>query len=191
MKKMLFCAVMAAACVLVGAEKKDYSNYLKVSTNQGGVSKLWTMTSSYASPTIKTLNLEIDPAEVKAAAIEYDLTNDPYDARLKQYIKKQDHNWADMVVTVNGKEVYKGHAGPIIAPAGTHRLDIDPKVLKAGDNVIKFVYIRRKPGDTRVYGYTYFAVDRSERELARRKLPKNKQGKPHNDDIRIRLLVSL
>ena len=191
MKKFFILAALAAACTLSGAEAKDYSNYLKVATDQGGGSKLWTMVSGYSNPVIKKLNLEVSPAEVKAAAIEYDIAGYPYDPVLKHYIKTPDHEWADLLVTVNGKTVFEGNPGKYICKPGTFRMDIDPKVLKEGDNEIRFVYKRLAKGDKRKYGYIYFCVDNSEREQARRKLPKKAQGKPHNDDIRIRLLVSL
>jgi hypothetical protein len=190
MKKLFVFAALAAVCSLNAAENKDYSDYLKVATDQGGGSKLWTLTSNYATPTVKKLNLEIDPSEVKAAAIEYETASYPYDPVLKHYIKTPDHEWADLVVTVNGKTVFEGNPGKYIHKPGAHRIDIDPKTLKAGDNEIRFVYKRLAKGDKRKYGYIYFCVDSSDREKARRKLPKKEQGKPHNDDIRIRLLVS-
>ena len=191
MKKLFIAAALAAVCTLNGAEKKDYSDYLKVATDQGGGSKLWTMVSSHANPVTKKLNLEVSPAEVKAAAIEYEIASYPYDPVLKHYIKTPDHEWGDLVVTVNGKTVFEGNPGKYIYKPGIHRIDIDPKVLKEGDNEFRFVYKRLAKGDKRKNGYIYFCVDSSDREKARRKLPKKEQGKPHNDDIRIRLLVSL
>ena len=59
MKKLFIAAALAAVCTLSGAEKKDYSDYLKVATDQGGGSKLWTMVSSHANPVTKKLNLEV------------------------------------------------------------------------------------------------------------------------------------
>ena len=91
MKKSLIAMTLAAACVLTAAEKKDYSQYLKVATDLGTGKATWTMTSSYASPTIKKLNLEVDPAEVKAAAIEYEINCHPYDPVTKTYVSKEDH----------------------------------------------------------------------------------------------------
>lgn len=191
MKKSLILFGLAAACMLGAAEKKDYSNYLKVATDQGVGKVGWTMTSSYATPTVKKLNLEVAPAEVKAAAIEYEINNNPYDSRTKAYVASKNYHWADMIVTLNGKEVFKGQPTDHLL-RGKHVLDVDPKLLKAGENVIVFNWVRKAKDDKRVYGYMYFSVDLSEREIARRKIKDPKtRGKVHNDDIRIRLLLSL
>ena len=193
MKKSLIAMTLAAACVLTAAEKKDYSQYLKVATDLGTGKATWTMTSSYASPTIKKLNLEVDPAEVKAAAIEYEINCHPYDPVTKTYVSKEDYHWGDLIVKVNNVVVYKGHAGKYISRKGNgvHRMDIDPKLLKTGENTICFVWDRLPAGDKRIYGYIYFGVDLSEREAARRSLPVAKRAKIHNDDIRIRLLLNI
>ena len=133
MKKLFFFAALAAVCTLGAAEKKDYSDYLKVATDQGGGSKLWTLTSNYATPTVKKLNLEIDPAEVKAAAIEYETASYPYDPVLKHYIKTPDHEWADLVVTVNDllpmlledREFYQNSGGGVTLSGGECLLQAD------------------------------------------------------------------
>ena len=193
MKKSLIALGLAVACVLTAAEKKDYSQYLKVASDLGTGKSGWTMTSSYANATVKKLNLEVEPSEVKAAAIEYEINCNPYDPRTKTYVTKEDYHWGDIIVKVNNTVVYKGHAGKYISRKGKgiQRMDIDPKVLKAGENTISFVWDRLPKGDKRICGYIYFGVDLSEREIARRKIPAAKRPKVHNDDIRIRLLVNM
>ena len=193
MKKSLIAMTLAAACVLTAAEKKDYSQYLKVATDLGTGKATWTMTSSYASPTIKKLNLEVDPAEVKAAAIEYEINCHPYDPVTKTYVSKEDYHWGDLIVKVNNVVVYKGHAGKYISRKsnGVHRMDIDPKLLKKGENVITLTWAPKKKGDTGMIGYFYMAVDNNEAEQARRKIPQAKRPAPANESVRIRLLIKL
>ena len=149
MKKSLIALGLAVACVLTAAEKKDYSQYLKVASDLGTGKSGWTMTSSYANATVKKLNLEVEPSEVKAAAIEYEINCNPYDPRTKTYVTKEDYHWGDIIVKVNNTVVYKGHAGKYISRKGKgiQRMDIDPKVLKAGENTIKLVSVE---------GWTYF-----------------------------------
>ena len=77
MKKSLIALGLAVACVLTAAEKKDYSQYLRVASDLGTGKSGWTMTSSYANATVKKLNLEVEPSEVKAAAIEYEIKCNP------------------------------------------------------------------------------------------------------------------
>ena len=192
MKKLCLTLLAAAAVSMTAAEvKKDYSDYLKVASDLGTGPAVWTMTSGCITPTTKKLLLEVDPAEVKAAAIEYELKESAYDPKLKKHITQADHNWGDIYVVVNGKTVYSGHAGKYITPRGLHRMDIDPKVLKAGENTIMFVWKSHDNNKSLTYGYIYFSVDNTDREIARRKKPRKEWGNPHNDDIRIRLLIKL
>lgn len=193
MKKSLFIALLTAAVVTFAAEaEKDYSDYLKVASDLGKGPTVWTMTSGCINPTIKKLNLEVEPADVKAAAIEYEIKNNAYDPKTQKYVNKVDYPWSKLIVRVNGKTVYDGPAGKYIR-RGTHRLDIDPKLLKAGENTIFFTWraIANKDKGKITYGYIYFAVDKTDREVARRSKPRKDWGNPHNDDIRIRLLIKL
>ena len=188
MKKLFFSIVLAVAGSAYAAEEN--SCYL-VRSDIGSGPAVWQMTSTPRNATTKILDLEIDPVYIKSAAIEYEILHPAYDPVRKNYCKEQNHTWGDIVVKVNEKTVYSGFAGKYITPAGIHHLKIAPEVLKKGQNKIYFAWKKLAKDTQRHYGYIYFAVDKSDREIARRKLPKTKQGKVHNDDIRIRLLLEL
>ena len=175
----------------VTAYAADENNSYLIQSDVGSGPAVWKMTSTPANMTTKTLELEIDPAHIKSAAVEYEILHPAYDPVRKSYCKEQNHTWGDIVVKVNEKTVYSGLAGKYITPAWIHRLKIMPGVLKKGQNKISFAWKKLEKNARRHYGYIYFAVDKSDREVARRKLPKAQQGRIHNDDIRIRLVVEL
>lgn len=190
MKKLL-AALMIAAAFAVTAEETDYTGYSRIMSDSGiGTKHSFLSIGNPGQLGVKKLDLPIDPAMIKKAAVEFETSADGYDRKLKTYIKNPKHNWHDMIFTINGTIFFQGNPGKMMQH-GVHRLDIDPKLLKKGENVITLTWAPKKKGDTGMIGYFYMAVDNNDAEKARRKIPQAKRPAPANESVRIRLLIKL
>ena len=176
-----------------GTEIIDYSSWLRIMTDSGIGQTAWTMTGNFNQWQKKTLNIDFDPTEIEQAAVEYELTVQPYDHILKAHITDRAHPWGNWQVKINGKLVFDEPANAYINK-GTNRILIPADSLKKGDNMIEIGW--RKLTDEEIksnkrYGNVYFAVDLTNSEKARREIPVEKRPKVNPDLIRIRLLLNL
>ncbi len=189
MRTMLM--LMAATAFLVaGAAEPDDPSWQRIASDQAGGTSTWVMTSGVYNPQRKKLELEVAPAEVKKAAVEYEIAVTPYDPKLKSHIASPDHPWGNFLVKVNGVVILDAPAASYISK-GLHKIEFKPELLKEGTNVIELGWQKIEPSSGKVYGYIYFKADDTERLRAWRKLPKYTPEQFPNDDLYIRLLVRL
>lgn len=189
--KNLIVALIVSAVFAVNAAETDYTGYSRIMSDSGiGQNHSFESLNNPGQKQEKKLDLELDPALIKKAALEFECSANGYDRKLKTYIKNPNHNWHNMIFKVNGQVIFSGNPGKMMQQ-GVHRLDFDAKLLKKGENIISLGWAKRAKGDNGVLGYFYLAVDNNDAEKARRAIPKNKRPAPANESIRVRILVKL
>ncbi len=103
--------------------------------------------------------LILDKVEgAKDAVIQYQVGSNPYNLAKKEAYGKPVEGvvWNDICITVNGKEAVKG--SPLeLGTEGWHKVRIDPKLLKTGENTVDFSWVNG--GSPEGYGYIYIGID--------------------------------
>ena len=134
------------------------------------------------------LNLMVPVSEIREAAFEYEILVNPYDPKRKVHVPFKNHPWADLLLKVNGHEVFRGPAGPHIL-VGTHAFPFPVEYLKEGENLLELSWAPLKPEEkgSRSYGYIYVACDLTE-DLQDVKGPQTRLAKAP-ESLRMRLLI--
>jgi len=108
----------------------------------------------------KIFKLEIDPSQIKKAFIKYEMAAGPYHLDTRTYMRTPANGiglkWNDVIVMVNDTVIAQG--SPLkLAMKGWHKIKVDPKLLKKGDNKIGFTWARipkdNPEGISNVYCY--------------------------------------
>ncbi len=188
LKRFLFFLLVLTGALSNAAKKRDYSRWERLQSDLGRGPSAWVMCSGPRNHLVKEFELELEISEIKSAVLEYEIFTDPHDKKLKAYISDVRHNWAKLLLQVNGTVAAELAAGPLIVK-GTHHIDIPVSLLQKGNNRIALGWKEPETGET--MGYIYFAIDLTEAEKERRKLPAKQRGKLDNDVIRLRLLLQL
>ncbi len=154
--------LLMQSAVLFAADD-DYFDWYRVMTDSATPATFWVMSSSDKGVVSKKLNLMVPVSELREAALEYEILVNPYDPRRKIHIASKKYPWADLLLKVNGHEVFRGPAGPHIL-VGTHAFPFPVEYLKDGENLLELSWAPLKPEEkaSRFYGYIYVACDLTE-----------------------------
>ncbi|MBQ9366251.1 MAG: hypothetical protein IJT83_00605 [Victivallales bacterium] len=186
MKAFLISMFLVLSAVLCAAD--DYFDWYRVMTDSATPATYWVMSSSDKGVISKKLNLMVPVSELREAAFEYEILVNPYDPKRKVHVPFKNHPWADLLLKVNGHEVFRGPAGPHIL-VGTHAFPFPVEYLKEGENLLELCWAPLKPEEkgSRSYGYIYVACDLTE-ELQDVKGPQTRLAKAP-ESLRMRLLI--
>ena len=184
-------ALIVFVCLLVGMaarSEEDFSNWFRVMTDSATPSSFWEMSSSDKSVISKKLVLPMPVNELKQAAFEYEILVQPFDPKRKCHVTSKEYRWADLLLKVNGKEAFRGTAGPLVLK-GTHRIVFPVELLKEGENLFQLSWAPNKPEEKgkRVFGYFYVACDLTD-EIKDLKNRKDRLAKAP-EALRFRLLI--
>ena len=162
--KLNFSGLILLICVLFTLIFSNSSfAYLKWNVfryDSGNYTSHWGMNGSSSGVLCKLFNLENEPGRIKEAFIKYEMVAHPYHGTTKQAIRKPAQaiglKMPDMIIMVNDTIV--AQESPLkLAMKGWHKIDIDPKTLKKGENKIKFTWAKipkdNPEGISNVYCY--------------------------------------
>ena len=95
----------------------------------------------------KTVPLDMETAEIRAAMIRYEIAAAPYNYATKRYHNKPENGveWKNVIIKVNGHPVACASAMEL-ATKGWHRIDVPPNTLKKGGNLITFSWESKSTG---------------------------------------------
>lgn len=180
---------MIALCIFnLNAGEPDYSSWVRIMTDEGTDKTAWIVSGKFK----KELDLDVSPAEIKAAAVEYEIAVNPYDRDNKTRIRRkkdiENYNWNNFQVRINGELVFDKPAGKFISK-GTHRIIIPVDKLKEGKNSIELGWGANQEGKVR--GYIYFAIDQTKAEIERRKISRAKRPPADPAGFHVRLLIKI
>jgi len=108
----------------------------------------WATSTGTSQVQRKSLTLELAPAEVEAARIAYHMAGAPFHlANRKQYNRTSPEvKWVDVVIRVNDEIVARG--SPMeLATKGWHKIEVEPSVLREGENTVDFTWAERGGGE--------------------------------------------
>lgn len=180
---------IAVVCIM--AAEKDYTGWARVMTDSKSINHYWVMISSPWNWQTKVLKVDVPPNDIKAAAVEYEINEEPYDGATKTTIKAQNYNWHNWQITVNGTVILDQSAGPYIGK-GIHRVEFPAKLLKEGENTISMGWkmVPKEERATKKWGYVYLAGDLTDANKEVSGSPKSlARAKKYPESIRIRLLL--
>jgi len=162
--KLDFWGLILLSCVMFTLIFSNSSfAYLKWKVFQddsGKYTSPWGMTGSHGAVLCKIFKLEIDPGQIKKAFIKYEMASGPYYSASMISIRKPEQaeglKMPDMIIMVNDTIV--AQESPLkLAMKGWHKIKVDPKLLKKGDNKIGFTWARipkdNPEGISNVYCY--------------------------------------
>ena len=157
MKKQ-FLILLLLSVALCAAEA--YFDWYRVMTDSATPAAFWQMSSSDKSIVSKKLNLVVPVADIHEVAFEYEILVNPYDPKRKCHVFSKEYRWADLLLKVNGHEVFRGPAASHIL-VGTHVFPFSVEYLKDGENLLELSWAPLKPEEKgeRFYGYIYVACD--------------------------------
>ena len=186
MKKLFVFMHLVLSVALCAADA--YFDWYRVMTDSATPAAFWQMSSSDKGVVSKKLNLMVPVSELHQAAFEYEILVNPYDPKRKCHVFSKEYRWADLLLKVNGHEVFCGPAAPHIL-VGTHVFPFPVEFLKDGDNLLELSWAPLKPEEkgTRFYGYIYVACDLTE-ELQNIKSREARLAKAP-EALRMRLLI--
>ena len=132
--------VLIAVFLALASCAYPYSNWEVYKEDDGSMDSNWGFSGSPSDVLCKTFVL--DKADgAKDAMIRYEMGSDPYHYQTKTAPSKPQEGvlWNDMVIMVNDVVVAK--ESPMkLGTKGWHRVQFDAKLLKQGENTIKFTW---------------------------------------------------
>lgn len=145
-----FVWILLSTAIGVAAER-----VVVIADDDGTADKGRGQVTSHRSVVRKTLLLTTDPAAVTQASIMYYMKIRPYDVASRRLHAKPAPGieWADLVLAVNGEEVFRGSLIEHGAQ-GWHEAAIDPKLLRRGENNVTMTLSRGG-------SYFYLGIDRA------------------------------
>ena len=185
-------ALFGLLAAVLPATEEEYIRWSRVMTDEMSPRQYWILISSPGSPQRKTLILDLPPREVREAAVEYEISVNPYDPEARTTVKTPDYNWQNWQIKVNGVTILDRPAGPYIL-RGIHRVKFPADLLREKENTISLGWKKTAKSDLpgKKFGYVYLAGDLTgENENVSGKPRYQVRAKQYPESLRIRLLLN-
>ena len=108
----------------------------------------WATSAAPSQVQRKRLPLDVAPSMIEAARVTYRMAGPPFHMATKKQYTRPDPlvKWVDILVWVNDEIVARG--SPMeLATMGWHKVDIDPSVLRQGENTVDFTWAEQGGGE--------------------------------------------